>query len=41
MKEMFLIIGSASVLIAALVFLGSPASAGVQPAGNANCDGLV
>ncbi|MCH7699265.1 MAG: hypothetical protein IH865_10060 [Chloroflexi bacterium] len=39
--RLFFIIGSASALIAALILLTTPASAGVQPAGDANCDGSV
>ncbi len=41
MTRLFFIIGSASALIAALILLTTPASAGVQPAGDANCDGIV
>ncbi len=41
MTRLVFIIGSASALIAALTFLTTPASAGVQPAGDANCDGFV
>ncbi len=34
-------LASASALIAALIVLVTPTSAGVQPAGDANCDGVV
>ncbi|MCH7580511.1 MAG: hypothetical protein IIB22_09735 [Chloroflexi bacterium] len=34
-------LASASALVAALIILTAPASAGIQPAGDANCDGVV
>jgi len=41
MKRLLFALASASALMAALIVLIMPASAGVQPAGDANCDGVV
>ncbi len=41
MMRLLFALASASALIAALITMAAPASAGVQPAGDANCDGVV
>jgi hypothetical protein len=41
MKRLLFVVVSASALLAALIIVTSPVSAGVQPSGDANCDGVV